>query len=190
MTPTELKPVHHPTLSVLYLYIVEITPFKMFLRLLAAPNLTSLAIKEVCFFPYGPPGFGEEYFSFMQRSEHPPIHRLNIQLSFIPMDISTLLIPAPTVTHLTFNCVSFNKEALRDMAEGRLGPNLQRLDVGGIQDVKVDEFLEMVLARNAHSKQAGKDGVMPFRRMSLYCSGISDQDVKALQEAGVECDDQ
>ena len=44
----------------------------------------------------------------------------------------------------------------------------------------------MILARNANSRQTGKEGVMPFKWISLHGCWLSDKDMKALQEAGVE----
>ena len=69
-----------------------------------------------------------------------------------------------------------------------LGPNLQHLCVVNLLDESIDEFLEMVLARNANLKQAGKESVMPFKWISLNGCRLSEKDMKALQEAGVEYD--
>ena len=61
----------------------------------------------------------------------------------MPMNISHFLIASPTLTHAMFGPPSFKKETLKDLAEGRWGPNLQRLGLRYMHSKHVGEFLEM-----------------------------------------------
>ena len=91
------------------------------------------------------------------------------------LDISGLL-PSPTLTHVEIANLALNQETLEDLAEGRLGPNLQRLGIRRLRDVRVDDFLKMVLARNANLKRAGKE----FKWIILYRPMLLDKELKAL----------
>ena len=191
----QYEPVHHPNLSRLLLYLNEPALIEIVLRPLTVPNLTSLAIERgigdgihPAHYPFPLPllgsGFEAEYLNLMHRSKHPSIQHLSITYTDDPINIANLLVASPTLTRLTIGYAVFGQTTLDELAEGRLGPNLQHLGLVNLDGASVRKVLDMILSRN--SEQVWKDGVTPFRSVELLGSCLDDADLIALREAGVE----
>ena len=186
------KPVHHPNLSRLLLYLNEPSPIDLILRLLTVPNLTSLTIDRGLFgeinqahYPFPLPllgsGFEVEYLNLMRRSKYPSIQHLSISYTDIPIYIANLLVASPSLTRLTIGYVAFGQTTFDELAQGQLGPNLHHLGLVKLGDASLRKVLDMILSRNSE-----QEGVTPFKSVELLESCLDDADLKALREVGIE----
>ncbi|KAF8332170.1 hypothetical protein F5887DRAFT_1081003 [Amanita rubescens] len=177
--PTGHEQVYLPNLSCLsFRFTSPTVHMGTYFDVLAVPSLTYLAIDQPATKSYeDPPEIiwsSSSYARMIEGSHYPPIHQLIIPRTKDPVDLGDLLRHTPTLTRLTLLYGALDEDTSKQLAEGRLGPNLQHLDIEEIRGVTREQFLDIISMRVEDSKQIEEAPRGTITSIKFVCSNPRD----------------